>query len=234
MLVAVVVILGLALRRNWNRQAWLVLLPPLAVTALLSLLDRLASGAFYYFVQEVDALIIREALVLAILLLLADRLPARPRILSVLAALGILWGTGLIMTIAATLGDVRMVWQTIVLGLMNLALVLALVIAGLACRRTFSVVKFGLWMLGGCVVLCILPVLTVGGLGAIVMTIHSGGGLMGALSYLLYIGAYGVGFGLLLFILWLPYMALLLRVPFFRARFDRVMRPAPLPPPPAP
>lgn len=218
LLVAAIVLL----KENRNPKALLILVPLIAVVVLWMgikfLLGRfagmpsLASAMF-------DALVTGFAVGLAVVLLIAGRLQRTNRFAIVLLA----WAVMAAAFAASLIGSRGLIfdWEAIQLsifyGVMAVAAILALVIAGLFCRRRFGAGKFMFWLGVWCVLLCagtlFLAALTVALIQQIRVWDQIGefllvGGIMGIIVYLFL----------------LPFVIFALRSDLYRERFYACFR----------
>jgi hypothetical protein len=226
-LILPLVLLALLCRRqNRTRDAWCVLLP----ASLLVLLSNwhLTIVDFDHSLGFLNDSVILFFFAVAFLWLLSYRLVYLPRLKTLAYAVWLLVLAGIIALPAISYMDVNLGLVSSALAFAALAAptLLAMILAGRACRKRFSSLRYIIWFF-----IALVP-----GIGGVLMSLISlamlvprvvtGRGIsLRSVYYRLeeYVGI-GLGGGSILFAFMLPFLALALWFPTYRARFYAIFR----------
>ena len=208
----------LVIGANRNRQAAAVLIPIGVVAALFFpvrfAMQEFLGGGWGWDIPG------RLALALGALWLLAHKLSGRSRAAAFFQALGIMLLAGV--AAAACGGMGVLAFGAVGLHLLFSALLLvAMSLAGTACRRRYTARRFSVWVVVSCVAVCLAAALPV----AALIVISAMGADAGMVLMILpgFLGS-ALMLGLLLACLLLCFLVLAYRNGFYRQRLHRVLR----------
>ena len=226
-LILPLVLLALLCRRqNRTRDAWCVLLPA-------SLLAWLSNWHFKIIDFDHRLGFLNDSVILflfaiAFLWLLSYRVVYLPRLKTVAYAVWFLILAGAIALPAISYMDVNLglVSSALAFAALAAATLLAMILAGRACRKRFTSLRYIIWFF-----IALVP-----GIGGMLMSLISlamlaprlvtGRGISLRIVYYRleeYVGV-GLGGGSILFAFMLPFLALALWLPTYRARFHAIFR----------
>lgn len=211
---------------NRTRDAWCVLLP----ASLLALLSNwhLNIIDFDHSLGFLNDSVILFFFAMAFLWLLAYRLVYLARLKTVAYAVWFLILAGVIALPAISYMDVNLglVSSALAFGALAAATLLAMILAGRACRKRFTSLRYIIWFF-----IALVP-----GIGGVLMSLISlammvprlvtGRGISLRIVYYRleeYVGI-GLGGGSILFAFMVPFLALALWFPTYRARFHAIFR----------
>ena len=232
---AVIVLLLVSVKENRNPQAWLILVPLVAVAVLGRMIPRLLflppsmAEAFGTFLTSLAA-------AWSAVWLLAHWLSRRRGIAAFLRALAVMLGVGGVSYVGVFgLKFVDILMNVVVsYGICALALLSAMSLSGYCCRKVYRPGRFMAWLFLWVIVvpMMIMPVF---GVVAGVVAAASGSAELPQLLVMLVgmlVGCVFMGgvLGVVLYLVNLPFMLLAVRCPFFRDRFQNAFR---LPHPPS-
>jgi hypothetical protein len=146
---ALIALLLVIPKANRNRQAWLILIPlvvVLLVWSVLTLLFGMAVGAQ----EQMGCLVTSAAIAWAAVWLLGHWLGSRYSTLTFFSILAIMVAVGALTFFCSGEGDgvsMPLAAFAIYYGVMAVGLVAAMMLAGRSCRKRFSGIRFGLWLL---------------------------------------------------------------------------------------
>lgn len=205
------------LKANRNARALLILIPLAVVNLLYTLFMRL-SGTSSSSASQFDLLFQSLAMGVTLLWLLAPALGRRGLFRIVAAFLLIMAVAGLAVFSYGTRSSEETAIFLAVLAFLSSVLILAPAAAAHMCRARYRPVGFMLWLglwtvIGGLVAI-------LGSMAFVFLVFSSGPGLSELLVVILMTMVVGAIFGVCLYMLYLPYMALGFASPFFRARFQ--------------
>lgn len=203
---------ALYVKENRSRQAWTILVPLLGIHALMLLASHLlssgSSGAWLamgMLSHVVDSFALSQAL----LWLLAHKLASDRLIKSFFAATMVMAVVGSLSSLARPGSGIarEATPHAVVYGTASLSFLLGLTIAGAFCRKRYTQRRFTRRFLLWTTVVCAACM-------AVIAPLMGAGGADVATSVLLGGPIYGV----LIYLLALPFMILVFRVPLYRAR----------------
>ena len=226
LILPLVLVLLLCRRPNRTRDAWCVLLP----ASLLALLSNWHFKIidFNYRLGFLNDSVIVFLFAVAFLWLLSYKLVYLPRLKTVVHAVWFLILAGIIALPAISYMDVNLglVSSTLAFAALAAATLLAMILAGRACRKRFTSLRYIIWFF-----IALVP-----GIGGLLMSLVallmlaprlvSGRGISLRIVYYRleeYVGL-GIGGGSVLFLFMLPFLALALWFPTYRARFHAIFR----------
>ncbi|MFZ1933658.1 MAG: hypothetical protein WCB27_10500 [Thermoguttaceae bacterium] len=155
---ALIALLLVIPKANHNRQAWLILIPLVVVLLLwsmLTLLFGMAVGAQ----EQMGCLVMSAAIAWAAVWLLGHWLGSRYSTLTFFSIMAVMVAVAALTFFCCGEGDgvsIPLAAFAIYYGVMAVGLVAAMMLAGRFCRKRFSGMRFGLWLL------LWMPVVTVG------------------------------------------------------------------------
>lgn len=221
----VLVALLVLVKPNRRVQAWLILLPVLAVVLAGSMLARLLSLP-PSAAESFGGFLVALAAAWAAVWLLAPWLAARRVAAGIPLALAVMLVVGAVFFVSVCdFGSIGELSFWIVVHLAGaLALVVATVLAARRCRSGYRPRPFMAWLL---LWMLVVPIVGIP-VAALLTGLFTGGGLMEFVAMLIMavfsslIG--GVMLGMVLYLLNLPFLFLALRNSFYRERFQSALR----------
>ena len=213
-----VLILLLQREPNRTRQAWMILVPVVLVYGLSLLVERAL------FAMGVDATPVSSVpMGLGALWLLSYKLqPLSARKAFVVAA-AILAAMGFLSAVcySGLSPDTLTVTSVLVYAVGACAMLLAMTIARLFCRRSYSTTRFMLWLL-----LCLVLMCTCLMVPQAIIMVGVMGSFMSGYAWVMVLPAIvgGVMAGLVTYVIVVPFMILAFRNSLYRARFHSIFR----------
>jgi hypothetical protein len=229
MLWVVTILVLVGLKSNRNPQAWLIFVPVLVVFLAWTIVKKIVganSAQIQMFDTIVDGLIFGQA----IMWLLTGKISRKSRFVNCSVSLIVMIGVGAA-AVVSSLGfgfSSESVATCVAMVILSLAIVCGQGLAGLMCRRKYSVVKFSLWAALWEISLIAVPT-AVFGIFAVVM-IAARGDILQALAVLAGVAMGACLLGAVVYGVSLPFLILLQRNRFWRERFcawAQVVRPEP-------
>jgi hypothetical protein len=213
---AIVLLSVIAFRENRNAQAWLIVIP-LAIVLILWRTPLLLFGIGQETIQSIGSPIFAGAMGWTLVWLFGDRLANRrfPGATVFLIILVMFVFGGLAFFALGGLKD-SLFSNVVAYGISVGALVLSMAIAAHFSRNNFTPVRFGLWLLLWIALVSEVAVLCVAGL---IITVNwAFGGQFLILVFMASILALIVAG--IIYVANLPFLILIMKSPFYRARFD--------------
>ena len=146
---ALIALLLVVPKANRNRQAWLILIPPVAVLIVWRGLALLL-GVSVASEQQTSCLVMSAAMAWTAVWLLGHWLRSRYSTVRFFSILAVMAGVGALSLFCSGAGDdssMPLVAFAVYYGLVVVGLVAAMMLAGRFCRKRFSGLRFGLWLL---------------------------------------------------------------------------------------
>lgn len=210
------------LKENRNRKVLLIVLPVIAVNLLwigIKLLLASSAGMPSGSAALFDVLVAGFTVGAALVLLIAGRFKGMNRFLIVLLAAAVM-AAAFALSYIGSRGLVfggEAIQLSIFFGVITVAAMLALVLAGLFCRRHFGAVKFALWLGAWCVLLCAGMLLSVALTVALVMTaLGNHMSVWGQIGKFIFAGG---TMGAVVYVFLLPFVVLAISSDLFGGRF---------------
>jgi hypothetical protein len=210
----------LIFKSNRRPQAWLILIPLLAVNLLWSVFERIIPWPSE-MLMVLEQVLVSLSVALAVLWLLGDKIGNRNRFLTFLAALFIMTVIGLVGIFSYS--GVSFGWLTlysaIFLALTIAVTLLAFVLSSLCCRKRFGPVRFMLWLAAWSLVISLFVISLL-----MLIPILLSGGQITPWYWIIYVLVTSLIFSAGVYLVLLPYMVVALRVPIFRDRLYSCLR----------
>ena len=208
---------------NRNSRAMLILVPLFTVLVLWSILKKVLG--FNTADAEMFTMLFHSLIVgITAMWLLAHKLCNRNRFMTVLLAGGVLAGAGLVGILS--FGKTKFTAQTMLLPILfvvsAIAVLLIFVLTAWFCRKRYSGLRFMLWLPISSLATGVVSMVYYFVIGLVIMSFAGVG--MPSYSVVLQVLVVGAVFGILLYVVNLPYVILALRSPFFRQRFYACLR----------
>ena len=217
------------LKSNRNPQAWLVFVPVLVVFLAWTIFKKVV-GANSTWTQLFDIIIDGLVFGQAIMWLLAEKISRKSRFVNCSVSLIVMIAAG-VAAVVSSLGwgfSMERITTFVAMAILSLAIVCGQGLAGLMCRRKYSVVKFSLWAALWEIALIAVPAAGFGIFAMVMMAAR--GDILQAFAVLAALAIYCVILGALVYGVSLPFLILVQRNRFWRERFcawAQVVRPEP-------